>query len=151
MSSVVWLIFLSTWGWTQEAVEPKSCLPKSTALQGMEWVTPHHPKDFLYSLRSTRGEGDSFLTKVQLQGKVTEGEVNMLLRFDPKFDGVSLPYNVYAVLVIVNEETVAWWDFTQGCRAPGLSFFPGSEIGLPKIKLQEPARRLQIMVWGTLF
>ncbi len=84
-------------------------------------------------------------------GETIGDAVKMSVRFDPKFDGVSLPYNLFAILIIRDGEAAAWWDFTSGCTGPGVSFFPGQEIHLPKLKLigADP-ERLQIMVWGRL-
>lgn len=90
-------------------------------------------------------------TRVQLRAEVKSGNVELKVGFDPKFDGVSLPYNLYAVLILRNGQTEQWLDFTNGCKGPGLGFFPGREIRLPTVKsIGESPEQLQIMVWGRM-
>lgn len=88
---------------------------------------------------------------VELVGEQTGVLAQLKVRFKPDFDGVSLPYNLYAVMIVREGEPVGWWDYTRACKGPGLSFFPGREIQLPKVNLVGGgAERLQIMVWGKL-
>lgn len=118
----------------------RSCLPDRTAAQIL-WSVPATTTEIIQPLSS----------KVQLVSRADSGEVVFRVRFDPAFDGVSLPYNLYSVLIVRNGSVVAWWDYTNGCQGPGLSFFPGREILLPKVKLiGGGADQLQIMVWGKL-
>lgn len=125
-----------------------SCLPESTAAQTFWRVGAGEPLRVPLSTR--RGE-ETILTRVYLEGDRDGETIRMKVRFDPDFQGVSLPYNLYAVLVIRNGAPFAWWDFTSGCEGSGLSFFPGQEILLPKVKtVGDKADRLQIMVWGRL-
>jgi len=127
-----------------------SCLPDFTALQTMESLDPASPSNFVRSLISQRADG-YFSTRVRLEGEPSGGALQLRVRFDPDFEGVSLPYNLYAVLVVEDGRILAWHDYTQGCKGMGLSFFPGRVISLPPIKLVgvQP-QRLQIMVWGRL-
>ncbi len=119
----------------------RSCLPEKTAAQLLWNVSSNAQAEIIQPLSS----------KVQLIGRQAGLEVNFRLRFDPAFSGVSLPYNLYAVLIVQNGSVVGWWDYTHGCQGPGISFFPGREIALPTVKLVgAEADQLQIMVWGKL-
>lgn len=124
-----------------------SCLPDYTAAQAI-WSA--NAPTFKQSLLSRRS-GNLITTRVWIEGTRTKDSADLWLRFDPDFDGVSLPYNLFAVLIIRDGEPAAWWDFTASCKGPGLSFFPGREVHLPPLKLiGGPSDRLQIMVWGRL-
>ncbi len=77
-------------------------------------------------------------------------ELKLTAMFDPDFDGVSLPYNLYAVQAVLDGQVVFYMDY-RGCQGPGPSFFPGREIRLPSVKLiGGKPQKLQIMVWGRL-
>ncbi len=64
------------------------------------------------------------MSRVLFEGKREPVNSRCGIYFDPEFDGVSLPYNLYAVLVIADGETLAWMDLTQGCRDRVKLFFP---------------------------
>jgi hypothetical protein len=137
------LFLLILFGWFAHG--QRSCLPSFTALQTFE--TAH---EFKHGLSSRNSQGD-FLTHVIFEGTRTENELRLRVGFDPAWEGVSLPYNLYAVMVIANGESVAWLDFTNGCQGPGISFFPGRTLDLPVVKLLGVSgQKLQIMVWGKL-
>ncbi len=141
-TALVWLILSS-------AHAQKSCLPAHTAAQ-VFWTFSENSPSQAQKLVSDRS-GQLIKTRVQLEGHRAGGEVNLSVKFDPTFDGVSLPYNLYAVLIVREGTVEAWWDFTESCRSPGLSFFPGREIRLPAVKvIGEKPEQLQIMVWGKL-
>lgn len=119
----------------------KSCLPEQTAAQLIWTLETSNADSLLYQLTD----------QVQLVGERSGDSVHFKIRFNPDFQGVSLPYNLYAVMVVKEGEPMAWWDFTRSCLAPGVSFFPGREVQLPKVNLVGGrAERLQIMVWGKL-
>lgn len=126
-----------------------SCLPDYTALQTIENVDAG--ASFARQLQSRNSNG-YFQTRVRLEGEVdSNSQLGLMVRFDPAFEGVSLPYNLYSVLVVSEGEVLAWLDFTRDCSGPGLSFFPGRQIRLPAIKLiGGRPQKLQIMVWGKL-
>jgi hypothetical protein len=122
-----------------------SCLPKFTALQTMETN-----RSFSHFLISENSQG-LFTTRVLLEGMVIGESLKMKFQFDPLWEGVSLPYNLYAVMVIADGKPAAWFDFTRGCESAGISFFPGRSLELSPVKLLgSPPQRLQIMVWGKL-
>jgi hypothetical protein len=123
-----------------------SCLPVYTALQTVE------SSDVPFEHRLIgNGPDGPHETRIFFGGAVENSSLKMKVQFDPTFNGVSIPYNVFAVLVVADGETVAWYDFTRGCRSPPISFFPGRVIELPPVKLlgSQP-QKLQIMVWGKL-
>lgn len=132
-----------------------SCLPNYTALQLNEMIDPQKAISLTRAL-SQQINDSTITTKVQWQiksapvGKASTS-LQMIVRFDPDFDGVSLPYNLYGVMVILNGEVVGWFDYTSGCQGSGISFFPGREIRLPDVKLPNAKlQHLQVMVWGRL-
>lgn len=153
MSRFGFWIFICLTLWPKPAFGQRSCLPSSTALQVIETVVPEKSGHFTYNLMSDRG-GTLAKTKVQVTGSYSASssrEVKFTIGFDPQFQGVSLPYNLYAMMIIRDGEVIGWWDFTLGCTEPGLSFFPGREIELPAAKLiGDKPQKLQIMVWGRL-
>ena len=125
------------------AYSQTSCLPNYTALQ-----TTEVRSSFSHFLTSKNSQGP-FTTHVVLEGAVLDENLKMKIQFDPSWEGVSLPYNLYAVMVIADGKPAAWYDFTRGCEAPGIGFFPGRSVELPPVKLLgSPVQRLQIMVWG---
>lgn len=139
--------------WPHQAFGQKSCLPSYTALQLVETIVPGTSGNFAHILMNDNGAG---LKKTRVQLRVSNspsfpGELRLAIGFDPLFDGVSLPYNLYALMVVREGEVIGWWDFTSGCTESGLSFFPGREIELPTAKLiGDKPQKLQIMVWGRL-
>ncbi|MGE4132252.1 MAG: hypothetical protein AB7F86_11480 [Bdellovibrionales bacterium] len=131
------------------AAQPKSCLADYTSAQ-IYW-TPSNPSDERVDALLSSRNGQLFTTRVQLVTKITGGELSLSFRFDPNFDGVSLPYNLQGVMILEKGQVVRWWDFTKQCHSPGVSFFPGRMISLPGLKpLGEGWDQLQIMVWGRL-
>lgn len=133
-----------------------SCVPVYTALNVIEDVDPAADSSFVHPLIAENAQG-LFESRVRLEGTVHHSTANekasldMVIRFDPAFEGVSLPYNLYTVLVISNGRVLTWLDFTESCQGSGVSFFPGREIRIPALKLfgADP-QKLQIMVWGRL-
>lgn len=116
-------------------------------------MDPARPQSFRYQLKEPRASGMAD-TRVHIQGQSDLKDphlIRLTVGFDREFDGVSLPYSVYALLILRDGEVVMWWDFTHACQGPGLSFFPGKEIELPSLKLVgDKPQKLQIMVWGRL-
>jgi hypothetical protein len=93
-----------------------------------------------------------FQTKALLEGifDPTSGKLSLTNLFDETFDGVSLPYALYAVLVIADGQVVSWQDLTTGCTGPGSGIFPGQKFQLKPIALPAKKQKLQITVWGAL-
>lgn len=149
-SSWIFLLLLSSHG---PVFGQTSCLPAHVALQAFELIDPGQPTAFKYHLKDLRA-GTVAETRVYLQGEPDTDDPHLIrlsVAFDRDFEGVSLPYNLYSLLIVRDGEVVGWWDFTRACRGSGLSFFPGREIELPVLKLiGEKPQKLQIMVWGKL-
>ncbi len=127
----------------------RSCLPDHTSAQILWQPTSLHSDELVRNLSSRHGP-EAFLTNVQVWAEINQGQLTVTFRFDPAFDGVSLPYNLYSVLITNQNEVLGWWDFTYSCQGPGLSFFPGQEISLRPVKITGELPRLQIFVWGKL-
>jgi hypothetical protein len=133
--------------------ERHSCLADFSSLQFMTMVSSSEAVHAQSPMKTMRA-GELQATHVVFDLDSVDGQSDQLeatIRFDPKFTGVSLPYNLQAVLMVKGGEVLGWWDFTHACTGPGVSFFPGRVIYLPKVKLigvkPEP---LQIIVWGKL-
>lgn len=154
MPRLVWtMVLIATGLWSSASAGGASCLPEFNSLQTTEVFNPKQPAVFVRSL-ATEGASGLIQTKVQLVGRPSKEVPNALdltVRFDPNFNGVSLPYNLYSVLVVRDGEVMSWMDFTKQCEGPGIGFYPGQEIHLPLLKfISDDSHKLQIMVWGRI-
>lgn len=134
------------------AMADHSCLPEFNSLQILETFNIDSTADFTYPLKSENASG-IFISKVRLTVSLDGFSHEMKLRahFDEAFQGVSLPYNLYSILVLQNGAVIGWYDFTRECHGPGVGFFPGQFFSPPAIKLSgEGKQSFQIMVWGRL-
>jgi hypothetical protein len=123
----------------------ESCLPDFTSLDVFQDASA---PTFSHRLKSRNVKGP-FLTRATLDGKSDDGTLNLTFRF--KTDGVSLAYNIYAILVAAGPNLLLWRDLTNGCKGPGISIFPGQQHALPAIKLSGSGKsNLHIIVWGRL-
>jgi hypothetical protein len=132
--------------------QSNSCLPPWNALQSVESFDVTHDYDFSHVLDTENASGRT-PTKVVIDGHYSAQthQLSMNTHFDDKFNGVSLPYDLYAVLVIESGEVVSWQDFTKGCVGPGVGFYPGQNFQIPYAKLKATGKDvIQIMVWGML-
>ena len=129
----------------------QSCLPAFTAGQLLEKFSSDSVREVVQPLTTMRGES-LITTRVQLVARNTAEALHLSFRFDPTFDGVSLPFNLFAVLITRDGKVLEWWDFTKSCQAPGLGFFPGRVVELPPVPLADvpSAGPVQIVVWGRL-
>ncbi len=140
-----------------EAQAFRSCLPDFTALTVVKSVGEEGEGEFTQIL-SSENESGRFQTDVEWVGNLTADpqsgyQLNMKFRFSAFAPDLSLPANIYAVLVVFNGAPLAWWDFTEECMDPGISFFPGQEFDLPQIKnlpVEGSPRQLQVIVWARL-
>ncbi len=154
MSGRGWWILLSLLIGANVARAQSSCLPMYTAAQDLVAVDPNvSGVQFKSALFSERADG-LFPTKVQVEGQMTDEKdphFALKVRFDPAFGGVSIPYNLYAVMIVKDGDPILWMDFTKGCKGTGISFFPGAIIDAGRVKLPAGgASKLQIMVWGRM-
>jgi hypothetical protein len=140
-SGLLLLAAIQSQAWAQP-----SCLPLFTALQTVITVDPTANVEHTFRLKQLRqGQVQDSRVFVQFTPRMEGGVTHVLdahAYFDPTFDGVSLPYNLYSVMVVEDGEVIAWWDFTSVCKSPGLSFFPGRRVQLPSLKLV--GERLQL-------
>jgi hypothetical protein len=126
----------------------ESCFPEQTSLSAIETVVPGIARSFSHRLKSSNIDG-IFLTQATLEGAFDGRHLNLGFRFE--VDGVSLPYNIYAVLVASANDVLAWFDLTNGCNGPGASIFPRGKFDLPTVKFEAAgALDLHIIVWGRL-
>jgi hypothetical protein len=137
-----------------QAPSPASCLPDWTSLQSIQDIDVKQSSR-LKSFLSSQNASGKFQTKVIFESDYSalSGQLTLTLQFDPDFTGVSLPYNLYSVLVVAGGQVLAWEDFTEQCNGPGNGFYPGRLVTLPTIKINQPVgekEKLQILVWGRL-
>jgi hypothetical protein len=126
----------------------ESCLPDWTSLDVIESISPGLPSAFSLRLRSRNLSGD-FLTQATLEAGFDGSILNLGFRFE--MEGVSLPYNIYALLAAAPDAALAWHDLTNGCSGPGASIFPKGKYDLPHLKIsREKPFDLHVIVWGRL-
>jgi hypothetical protein len=129
-----------------------SCLPPWTALQIIETFDGSRDYDFTHVLETENASGRS-PTRVVVDGHYSAQthQLSMNAHFDDKFNGVSLPYDLYSVLVVESGDVAGWQDFTKGCTGPGVGFYPGQNFPIPYSKLKGTGKvSIQIMIWGML-
>lgn len=137
------------WISTHFSLAQDSCLPQFNALQSYIEFDGSTSQEISLPLYS---ENVSGLYKSKAELRLVYDSNNQKLkissRFDPSFHGVSLPFNIYAILYVVDGKSVAYDDFTRMCKSPGFSFFPGAEVSLGSIELKPDKQILQVTVWG---
>ncbi len=92
-------------------------------------------------------------TKVVLDGEYSSQSRQLILKthFDDRFNGVSLPYNLYSALITETGEVAGYFYFTRSCTGPGVGFFPGQSFTIPAMKLKSNGKAtIQIMIWGMI-
>jgi hypothetical protein len=141
------LLLLAGWlaACVSSAQGKESCLPDFTSLDIFQDASM---QSFSLPLKSQNVSGP-FVTRATLDGQ-WDGTA-LALTFQFRFDGVSLPYNIYALLVVSGNEVLAWQDLTKTCTGPGVSIFPGQHFALPPIKTSNMGKSdWHIIVWGRL-
>lgn len=135
------------------AAAESSCWPEFTALNVYETLDLNSSKDFRHALKSQNARG-IYVTNVFLSAKQEHRSLALKFHFREDFDGVSLPYNAYALMVLIDGVPAYYQDFTEGCVGPGLGFYPGQIIELKAIPIDPSAgagsARVQILVWGRI-
>jgi hypothetical protein len=126
-----------------------SCFPDFVSLDAFESLSRGMPRTFSHRLRSKNVAG-IYETKATLEGDF-DGTA-LRLHVEHKFDGVSLPYVLFAALVTEGEQNVALWqDFTRGCRDLPPPVFPKQHIELkPPVLSKSTHQRIHIVIWGRL-
>jgi|GEM_PF-1673281 hypothetical protein len=133
-----------------EAV-PMSCLPAATSLQAFDANAAKPSEKKIYPLTSLKWDQ---VRETPVQAEVfynqEKGGLEISIFFkDP--EAMSLPYNLYAVLVTTESGRVIWRDFTDACKEPGLSFFPGRRLQLEPFVLKlQPQESYRVMIWGRM-
>lgn len=144
-------IFL-LWGTLAFAVERPSCLPEFNSLQAILQLDLSTDSARGFQLKSDNASG-VFITKVVMDYvySAQTQTLNMKFHFEDSFDGVSLPYNVFAILVLQNGTLVAWYDYTKACQTLGPGIYPGQSFSPLPVKLSGSGRQpLQFIVWGRI-
>lgn len=140
------------WATLASAVERPSCLPEYNSLQAILPLDLSADGARSFQLKSDNASG-VFLTKVVMDYAYSAQAqtLNMKFHFDDAFGGVSLPYNVFAILVLQNGNPVVWYDYTKACQTLGPGIYPGQSFSPVPVKLSGGGRQpLQIMVWGRI-
>lgn len=114
----------------------------------IETFNPGTAYSFSHRLKSANAGGEPW-TNATLEGQFDGQKLNLGFRFE--VDGVSLAYNIYAVLVASASSVLGWFDLTKACSGPGGSIFPRGKLDLPAVKFEstEPLD-VHIIVWGRL-
>ncbi|MGZ3722396.1 MAG: hypothetical protein ACXVA9_05670 [Bdellovibrionales bacterium] len=129
-----------------------SCLPEFNSLQTQQVLDLGSAAQDTLELKSENSQG-IFVSKARMSYTLDPASKQLQLRFhfDDKFDGVSLPHNLYSVLIVQNGSVVGWLDFTSQCQGPGVGFFPGQSFRPPALKLSgEGKQNFQFVVWGRI-
>jgi hypothetical protein len=133
------------------SAEP-SCLPEFNSLQVLQTMDLDASNSDTFLLKSENASG-IFVSKARLSYvyDFASKEIKLRFHFDDDFDGVSLPYNVYAYLILQNGEVAAWYDLTGSCRGPGVGFYPGQNFSPPPLKVDGAGKQnFQFIVWGRI-
>lgn len=155
MRSVICLFFsLVLFGFPPQANAQSfvSCLPAWTALQSFELIDATKDYDFTRSLEGENAQG-RYTTKVVVDGHydAKTKQLSLAAHFENGFSGVSLPFNLFSVLLIEGGQVNQWQDFSKECNGPGVGFYPGQTFQLPVFKLKSTGKAtLQLMIWGSI-
>lgn len=148
-----WKIFLvaavALWSLRGRADEV-SCLPEYTSLRAQADLQATPMQTFVLRSEGSKGLFDS---KVRLDVSLNEQGDQLRLKFywDHSFEGVSLPYNLFSVLVIQNGVPAGWLDFSSDCQNPGVGFFPGQSFSPSPVKVDGHAgKQFKFIVWGRI-
>ncbi len=129
-----------------------SCLPKNNSLQMLSQIDLTVDSDSVHRLTSDTGNTVRD-TRVNLKSsfKTADGKLNLRVQWDEDFSGVSLPFNVYAVMILIDGKIVNWSDYTEHCTDVGISLYPGAVLSIPPIEIGSVGlASVQIMLWGRV-
>ena len=77
------------------------------------------------------------------------GDMILELDYHALGDIYGLPYNLFGLMVLKDQDVILHRDFTSGCRGAGISLFPGQGTQVGKIKGQiSEIDEYNIIVWG---
>lgn len=141
--------FVPFWSAQAELSLPMSCLPDVTSLQVFETWHPAEPLKKVYPLKTQKlGRISDTGVLVSVFRNVDKGSLELTFSFAEP-DSLSLPFNVYAIMVSDSKGEVVWRDLTSSCMDPGIGFFPGQEVSLEPIPLDlDDGESYRLMIWG---
>lgn len=120
---------------------PLSCLPNSTLLQAFEVLSPQQ------EMSKTYRAGDTpVLIGLHYSAKDKTG-LHLKFKFEDP-NAMSLPFNIYGVLVAGPNLKPTWIDLTEGCFQPGVGFYPGQTVEIPISMDLKGNTPIHLMVWG---
>ena len=128
---------------------PTSCLPEATSLQTFEIFQGHDLTVKTYPLKTLK------LDQLKNAGVTTsinhhknEHKFNFHFYFDDP-DALSLPFNIYAIMIVNSRGGSVFKDFTQSCFDPGIGFYPGQKVVIDDLKLElHQGEAYRVMIWG---
>lgn len=121
-------------------------------------IVPKEESELLIPL-PTKNSQSSWVTNAVSTFNFTKADFQLGFSFPLPKGRVSIPYNIYhAQVSTVSESGESMLshsiDFTDGCRGPGISIFPGGYINLVPIKYPLPEAKngesLRVQIWGHL-
>lgn len=135
----------------QAGADAVSCLPEFNSLRAVADFSDGSVKQ-TFKLKSENING-LFESKVRLTATLDGdlGRLTMKFHWDESFGGVSLPYNLYSVLVLQSGQVVGWFDFSNECQGPGVGFYPGQSFTAKPLKVDDFAgKQFKFIVWGRI-
>lgn len=124
-----------------------SCLPEFTSLRAEADFGRASQQTFI--LKSVNPKG-MFETKARMTAGLEGNQLSVKFHWDENFSGVSLPYNLYSLLVVQDGVAVGWFDFTHDCEGPGVGFFPGQSFSLPPLKTVSSNKQIKFIIFGRI-
>lgn len=150
---VSYIILIGVLGLSQSAFAqgemPTSCLPEATSLQVIEvWqesdsLKKNYPLKTL-SFDQLKDSG----VQVSIKYSKIRKSFDMSFFFEDS-STMSLPFNLYAVMISNSRGKVLWKDFTSSCFDPGIGFYPGQTVNLDGLPLElQDKESYRVMIWG---
>lgn len=141
---------LSFRGWAQLS-HSISCLPDVTSLQTFETWSIDQPLEKIYELKTQKFDRiKNTQVLVSATHNLDKKSLELVFSFS-KPDVMSLPFNIYAIMVSTSRGEVIWRDLTSSCMEPGIGFFPGQKIPLEPIPLElNEGDSYRLMIWGRI-
>ncbi len=147
--SVLVVFFFASIVFAELAV-PMSCLPETLSLQAFESISASG-NSRSFPLKSEKfGQIKDSGAQVRIDQDIQSGRLDVEFSFQAE-DGISLPFNVYALLIVTSDGEKEFRDFTSHCTDPGIGFYPGQKVKLDPIflKLREE-QTYHLMIWGRM-
>ena len=127
-----------------EVILNGSCFPRFTAADIFLSVKSGEPITFSTPLLSENMNGTfESMTSIHIDID-SKGFLSALVRFD--YNGVALPYNIFAILLLIGAGVYKWIDVTREFRSPAAGLFPGDVRTVCKGQLKPGD--FHVVVWG---